>query len=304
MHHLLADGEYLQVRDIVRDTWEGVRLHKCEHDIQTGLLTCVYNEGRFFNEIAWAGQGLQIWLQLITHMVRLSGYPVLVFDEPEIYLHPKKQHDLLQLLQNYYMGCAIIATHSSELMNSVDISHIIYVQKDTQKAIIRKATDRNSLEKIRRNIGSSFNLYASQFEDVDLLVATEHQIDYDVIQILAQECGLSKKTQNIKLSGFSAWKDSVHFRDAYSLIFGKPIECSVLLDRDYYPQSYLDVIKATVGAKNVRVTFTPGKEIENLFLAEGFIVSLVPPGFSSQSLVNLLDTIYAREHEPCKTKYA
>jgi hypothetical protein len=304
LYHFFTPEEYLHIKEILRETWEGVELHECKYDIPSGFLTCVYNEGHFYNEIAWCGQGLQIWLQIITHLVRLSHYPILVLDEPEIFLHPKKQHDLIQLLQNHYNGCAIMATHSSELMNNVDISHIIYVQKDSKRSIIRKTSDRNSLEKIRRNIGSSFNLHASQFEDVESLIATEHQLDYDIIRKLAIQCGMTKKTQNIKLSGFSAWKDSVHFRDAYSMYFGRSIECSVLLDRDYYPKVHLDSIRDSLLASKVKITFTPGKEIENLFLEEDFLVTLLPQNADPSKLHNLLDQIYDREREACKSKYA
>ena len=184
-------------------------------------------------------------------MVRLSHHPILLLDEPEIFLHPKKQHDLIQLLQDHYSGCAIIATHSSELMNNIDISHIVYIQKDTFKSTIKKTADRESLEKIRRNVGSSFNFHASQFEDVESLLVTEHQLDYDIIHKLASHCKIIKKTQNIKLSGFSRWKDYAHYRDAYFVYFGRHIECSMLLDRDYYPSDYLDSIRDTLKASKV-----------------------------------------------------
>jgi predicted ATP-dependent endonuclease of OLD family len=264
----------------------------------------IYKEGNFLNEIAWAGQGLQIWLQIVMHLVRLSNYPILLLDEPEIFLHPKKQHDLIQLLQDHYSGCAIIATHSTELMNNVEISHIVYVQRNTNKSIIKKTSDRDSLEKIRRNVGSSFNLHASQFENVEALLMTEYQLDYDIVQKLASHCNFLKKTQNIKLSGFTHWKDYVHYRDAYFTYFGRQIDCSMLLDKDYYPSDFLGLISDTLKSSRVKIAFTPGKEIENLFLEEDFLLSLIPKNSDPASLRAFLDQIYAREHQNCKLKYA
>jgi predicted ATP-dependent endonuclease of OLD family len=304
LYHFFSPGQYQQIKEILRDTWEGVELQDCEYDLASGLLTCIYREGLFYNEIAWAGQGLQIWLQIITHLVRLAEYPVLVLDEPEIFLHPKKQHDLIQLLQDHYAGCAIIATHSSELMNNVDISHIIYVQKDSTRSILRKTSDKNALEKVRRNIGSSFNFHASQFEDVEALLMTEHDLDYDVIQKLAFHCGIPIKTQNIKLMGFSHWKDYVHYIDAYYTYFGRHVECSILLDRDYYPEDYLNSIRDTLLASKVKIAFTPGKEIENLFLEQDFLATLLPKEANSVDLFKFLDRIYEGQREMCKSKYA
>jgi len=303
LYHYFTEEQYLHIREIMRDTWEGIELQHCDYDIASGLFTLMYKEGDFINEIAWAGQGLQIWLQIVTHLVRLSHHPILLLDEPEIFLHPKKQHDLIQLLLDHYSGYPIISTHSSELMNNIDISHIIYIQKDTSKSTIRKTSDRNSLEKIRRNIGSTFNFHASQFEDVDSLLVTEHLLDYDIIQKLALHCNITTKTQNVKLSGFSRWKDYAQYREAYNIYFGRQIECSMLLDRDFYPSDYLDSIIDTLRTSKVKIAFTPGKEIENLFLEEDFIASLLPEGENPASLHDFLDQIYNREYEICKSKY-
>lgn len=153
LYHLIIPEQYILIKQILKDTWQGIELQNVNFDMATGLLTCIIKDGDFYYEIAWAGQGLQIWLQIITHLVRLSAHPILVFDEPEIFLHPQKQHDLVELIKNYYSGCAIVATHSSELMNNVDISHIMYINKESNSSVLRKTSDRDALEKIRRSIG-------------------------------------------------------------------------------------------------------------------------------------------------------
>ena len=235
-------------------------------------------------------------------MVRLSDSSTLVLDEPEIFLHPEKQHHLIQILREYYNGTIIIATHSSELMNNVDISHIIHVQKNTQKTKIVQVSDRNELEKIRGYIGSNFNLVASQFEDVELLLATEYQLDYDILHQLALAYGIKTKTQSVRISGFNNWKDSIHYKQAYSMFFGKQVKCSLLLDRDYYPQVYLDTIKDELTLHKINVVFTPSKEIENLFLEEDLLKALIPKG-DSKELEDFLDEIYKNEYDNCFPRY-
>ena len=75
----------------------------------------------------------------------------------------------------------------------------------------------------------------------------------------------------------------------------------MLLDRDYYPSDYLDSIRDTLKASKVKIAFTPGKEIENLFIEEDFLVSLLPKEADPVSLHEFLDQIYHREHEICKS---
>jgi AAA15 family ATPase/GTPase len=190
LYYLIDDAQYSLIQRILKETWEGIQLQKTVCDPSSGSLICLYKDGDFTAEIGWAGQGFQIWLQILTHLVRLSEHPVLVLDEPEIFLHPEKQNDLIQLLQNYYPGTAIIATHSTELMSNVDITHVIHVQKGTTKAKLRKSSDLHAIESIRKTIGSSVNLYASQFEDVDFLLFTEHKTDYDIIMMFAPQFGV------------------------------------------------------------------------------------------------------------------
>ncbi|MGA8849725.1 MAG: AAA family ATPase [Dehalococcoidia bacterium] len=303
LYHLIDDAQYPLIQQILEETWEGIQLQKLQCDPLSGLLICLYKDSGFCAEIAWAGQGLQIWLQILTHLIRLSEHPVLVLDEPEIFLHPEKQNDLIQLIRDYYRGTAIIATHSTELMSNVDITHIIHVQKGATQAKVRKSSDLQAIESIRKGMGSSLNLYASQFQDVDCLLFTEHKLDYDIVMTLASHLNLNKRTQNIPLSGSSQWRNYANFREAYKTFFGKDIHCSILLDKDYYPPDFHQSIINDLQSNNVKITFTPGKEIENLFLEQKFLLELLPKGTSQQELCDYLDTIYEQERETCFLKY-
>ena len=303
LYHLINADQYSLIQQILRETWEGIQLHKMQYDSSSGFLSCPYLDRDFSAETGWAGQGLQIWLQILTHLVRLSEYPFFILDEPEIFLHPEKQNDLIRLIQEYYRGTAVIATHSTELMSNVDITHIIHVQKGATQAKVRKSSDLQSIEGIRKNMGSSLNIYASQFQDVDCLLFTEHKLDYDVVMSLASHFKLKNRTQNIPLSGSSQWRNYANYREAYKTFFGKDIHCSILLDKDYYPADYHENIIHKLQSENVNITFTPGKEIENLFLEQEFLAELLPKHASRQELYHYLDTIYEQERGKCFIKY-
>src|SRR5579859_4031623 len=64
------------------------------------FLAMFCDERRIERELFWAGFGFQVWCQLLTHILRAETATVLVIDEPEIYLHPDLQHQLLSLLRD------------------------------------------------------------------------------------------------------------------------------------------------------------------------------------------------------------
>ena len=273
---ILWPEEYKMIQKIIRESWPSVQLLDYEHHYEDNLLKCFFKESRIEREIAWAGQGLQVWFQIITHLVRLRSKSVLVLDEPEINLHPEKQNDLIRILREYHTGGTIIATHSVELINNVNVSHIIHVQKKDKKPMIKSSNDRASLNIIRSKIGSNFNLIASQFENCDLILYTENTFDFSIIRDLAKAFGLTKKVFNIPLHGISEFSKAIAYKEAYKLLIGSSTNHTMLLDRDYYPENYLTSIRDKLNQKNIRTLFTPGKEIENIFLEPSILNSLIP----------------------------
>ena len=273
---ILSAEEYSMVQEIVRTTWPTIELLDYVHDFDENTLTCFFKESRIERELAWAGQGLQVWFQIVTHLIRLRDTSVLVLDEPEINLHAEKQNDLIQVLKEHHKGSVIIATHSPELMNNVDVSHIIHVEKARRKPTIKKTSDRTYLNLVRSQVGSDFNLIASQFEKVDLILFTEESGDFKIIQNLAEKFGFKNKVFNIPLHGFSEYPKALSYRDAYHLLIGGTTPHSIILDRDYYPEEHLKKVRETLQAKSISVLFTPGKEIENLFLSPNTLSHIIP----------------------------
>lgn len=285
-HHLrnhlaqiLSSDEYTMVQEIITSTWPGISLLDYERHFDDNTISCFFKEGRIDRELAWAGQGLQVWFQIITHLIRLRNSSVLVLDEPEINLHAEKQNDLIQVLRERYKGSVIIATHSAELMNNVDVSHIIHVQKRNRKPTLKKTTDRAYLNLVRSQIGSNFNLIASQFEAVDLILFTEDASDFAIIRNLSIAFGFDVKAFNIPLHGFSEYPKALNYREAYRLLIGGNTPHTVLLDRDYYPENYLAKARDDLAVGDIATVFTPGKEIENLFLSPKLLRKVIPEEF-------------------------
>jgi energy-coupling factor transporter ATP-binding protein EcfA2 len=273
---ILSNDEYKTVQSIIKESWPSIELLDCKHDHVDNLLKCFYKEGRIEREIAWAGQGLQVWFQIVTHLVRFRSSSILVLDEPEINLHPEKQNDLLRILNDYHNRSSIIATHSVELMNNVNVSHIIHVQKQERKPIMKTTKDRVALDLIRSRIGSNFNLIASQFQSYDLIMYTEDTFDFSIIINLSEILGIKKRVFNIPLHGLSEYYKAIAYKEAYELLLGCTTSHTMLLDRDYYPEIYLNSIYEKMKKYNISTIFTPGKEIENIFLTPEILDLLIP----------------------------
>ena len=106
-------------------------------------LDVYYSEqsSRNLKELAWAGDGIQIWLQLLYHIHRVQASDTIILDEPEVYLHPDLQRRLVQLLESTGRQ-VILATHSAELISEVDARSIALVDKTNRRARrVRAGTD-------------------------------------------------------------------------------------------------------------------------------------------------------------------
>jgi AAA domain, putative AbiEii toxin, Type IV TA system len=99
---------------LIRTTWPGMDIQSPEvADPFTGELSMFCLEDRMTRELYWAGFGFPIWCQLLTHVSRAKDATLLIVDEPEVYLHPDVQRQLLGILRD--TGPDIVfATHSTD----------------------------------------------------------------------------------------------------------------------------------------------------------------------------------------------
>ncbi|MBI2985889.1 MAG: AAA family ATPase [Deltaproteobacteria bacterium] len=295
---ILTPEEYRMVQEIVGASWPSISLLPWERDLNDNTLKCFFKEKRIDREICWAGQGLQVWFQIVTHLVRFRRSSMVVLDEPEVNLHPEKQNDLIRLLREYHAGSVLVATHSVELMNNVNVSHILHVQKATKGPRVKSTLDRAYLEVVRSQIGSNFNLIASQFETFDRIVFTEDTSDYVILSNLARVLGLSIASFNIPVHGFSEYRKAIPFREAYRLLIGRDITYSMVLDRDYYPDAYLEKVKKELRDAGIQLILTPGKEIENMFLAPSMLKALIPSE-NRKEWLEFWETVFQNERLDC-----
>jgi predicted ATPase len=185
---LWAEG-FEAFRDRVRDTWPGMEIEKpfvvTKPGESTVAMFCA--ENRTERELYWAGAGFQIWCQLLTHLVREEIADLVVVDEPEIYLHPDLQRQLLVLLRDLGPD-VLIATHSPEIVSQAEPSDILLVDKRSSSA--KRVTGVEGVRAALSRLGSIQNVALTQLARTRRVVFVEGD-DFRLIAQFARRLGLT-----------------------------------------------------------------------------------------------------------------
>lgn len=194
---------------MVTATWPGMILKPPEQlDRFDQKLTMFVSEDRIDREIYWAGFGFQVWCQLLTHVSRANQSNLLVIDEPEIYLHPDVQRQLLGILREIGTP-AILATHSVEIMEEADPDEILLIDKKNRSATRLK--DAEGIQLALEALGSAQNVTLSHLARTRKILFVEGLQDFKLIRRFAKiiEC-LNVATTNevtpFESGGFSSWE--------------------------------------------------------------------------------------------------
>lgn len=255
-------------KDILEETWSGVSIQIPEKEsVLSDTLNMFCTENRITREIFWAGNGFQIWLQLLTHIVKARKADFIIIDEPEIYLHPDLQRKLVTILRDLKMN-VIIATHSVEIINEVEPEEVIVVQKNKSK--LRRLNDLVGLQDAVDILGSTQNIHLTRLAKGKKVLFVEGK-DSKFLDRIATKIGdtslfKSGELTVIPIGGFSNWEKISHAQWAFSGVLGEDISIAALFDRDYRTESEVSLFKKKLSEKLVFVHVLKKKEIENYLL--------------------------------------
>ncbi|MGD9675853.1 MAG: ATP-dependent endonuclease [Candidatus Bipolaricaulia bacterium] len=193
-----------------------------------------YKEGRRPREVAWAGDGLQVFLQLLWHVHRLRNASTIILDEPEVYLHPDLQRRLMQVLvasgQQF-----VLATHSPEIVSEAPQAALVWVDRSRRSA--RRVEDDSTLSDLSTSIGSPFNLGLARVLRTKAAVFVEGS-DTAILRRVANVCGfraLSREQEVafVPLGGIARHSALEGFSWLAHDFLGDAVQGFVILDRDY-----------------------------------------------------------------------
>lgn len=226
-------------------------------------------------ELVWAGDGVQIWLQLLLHIYRLKDSPTLVLDEPEVFLHADLQRRLVRLIDSLGIQ-VVLATHSSEVLAEADSKAIVWIDKSKKSAI--RAPRKEGMEILSSALGTAFNLGMAKALRAKGVVFVEGK-DLRTLRILAKNLGFTNIVADMELAvvpinGYSHWGSAEAFGWLVKDFLKGSIGSTIILDRDYRTQKQVDAVTDKLAQAGLHCHVWRKKELESYLISPAAISRL------------------------------
>lgn len=255
--------------EMVSKTWPGMTIQAPYLvDMMSQSLAMFCEENRFPRELFLSGFGFQIWCQLLTHVSRCNDATLLIVDEPEVYLHPDVQRQLLGILR-YCGPDIIVATHSTEIMGEADASEILLIDKSKRSA--ERLRDIEGVQAALNAVGSVQNITLTQLARTRRLLFIEGPDDFKILRRFARQIGLTELATGMDLTaiesgGFSSWERIKSLAWGFQSALGSELHIGAIFDRDYWSDEEVDSILADLRNYLEIAHIHSRKEIENYLL--------------------------------------
>lgn len=237
--------------------------------VQGYQLDLYYREPGFRaeKEIFWAGDGMQVWLQLLLHVFRLRGMDTVVIDEPDVFLHADLQRRLVRLLEGV-SAQTITATHSPEMLAEAAPDNVVWVDKTRRRAV--RSPNAALMSQIAEAIGSQFNLRLAKALRSKVCLFVEGK-DMQLLRYLARAVGADRLSREtgvavVPLEGFSNWHHVEPFGWLVKNLLEGSVATFVILDRDYRSDAASEAVVARLDALDIRCHVWRRKELESYLL--------------------------------------
>jgi hypothetical protein len=239
-------------------------------------------------EIFWAGDGIQIWLQILLHLHRLRDADAVVLDEPDVFLHPDLQRRLVRVLESL-SGQTITATHPAEVLAEADRDSLVWVTRQRRVAV--RPRDPNMLQLLSESLGSGFNLRVAKALHARSAVFVEGG-DAKTLNRLARAVGARALEREagiavVELEGFDRWELVEPFVWFISSLLEDAVAAYVLLDRDYRSDGLVSQVKKKMLDSGIRCHIWARHELENYLLVPEAIGRMT--GLDAGASAKLLD---------------
>lgn len=255
---------------------------------------------RIPKEVFWAGDGMQIWLQLLLHLFRQRDKEVVVLDEPDVFLHSDLQRRLVNLLESL-PAQSITATHSAEVIAEAADESIIWVSRERKSAI--RAPRKDVLLQLSATLGTQFNLRLAKALKTKVAVFVEGK-DAKVLRNLAKTLEHDRIHRErgitiIPMGGFENWSSVTPFKWLIDEFLEEAVVVYVILDRDFRSDEVVESVRKKLRRVGAKPHVWRRNELENYLLDPGCLarVSGADEAWINATLdeaaVELEDEVYA-----------
>ena len=225
-------------------------------------------DGRYPAEVARVGSGLQAWIQTLWFLSRVDESSIVVLDEPDVYLHADLQKKLIRVLAASGFRQTVVATHSVEMISDVSPDEIVEVRK--REARSKPISTTAEAQAVLDQMGTSHHLQLSKLGKggrVLFLEGKDHQLLGQVAEKLGYDVGRRfEAIPRFPIGGMSNWKRAAMTAKVLFEASGGCVESTLIIDRDYFDDEYLQEIVSEAAKSNLQVRYWDRKEIENYFI--------------------------------------
>jgi len=229
-----------------------------------------YEESGFEHDVFSAGGGFLQILQVLTYLY-LQTPGIVLLDEPDSHLHSSLQRlvvDLLGTLNRREKLQIIMATHSKEIINYVDASHILPISRSLKQA--RPLEHHSSVVPILQDLGAIDNADLANLVASRRCVFVEGSLDKTLLPRFAARLSstvFEGQTQVvlIPMKGVDHPEKYVGL-DIFESVVGKPIKAVIIRDRDGLPDDLVQEICDHVSGRGRDVVVLDRTHIENYLL--------------------------------------
>ena len=265
---LLYKHNFDEFKNIAQSTWPGLRITDLSYDTAESKIKLLVYDADYAAEIGLMGSGLQMWLQTVWFISRSPSSCTIVLDEPDVYMHPDLQRKILKIIRQKFRQ-AIVATHSVEIISSVEPRQIVTVDKASRK--MRYANSYIAVQNLVNNLGSDYNLSLVRLGEVRKCVFVEGK-DIKILsrfhEILYPQSNDSlEQLPTVALGGWSRFDEALGAaRLFYEETHGE-IKTICILDRDYHMQCEIDQLYKKATDNHLQLHIWEKKELENYILS-------------------------------------
>ncbi|HWZ94569.1 MAG TPA: AAA family ATPase [Opitutaceae bacterium] len=217
------------------------------------FISVIYKGGdAAHHDLYSAGGGFLQIVEVLAFIFR--GSPgVILLDEPDSHLHSSLQHalvDILEALAGKRLFQVLMATHSKEIINYVDPSRLLPVDRRTKDA--NALAQETSTVTILKELGVIDNVDAYQIVKQGLILAVEGPSDRELLPRLTAKLGEtifdgSGRVSILPAGGVDKLIDGTALKMIEQFL-GRQVRCVLLRDRDGISDEWL----AALQKKSVR----------------------------------------------------
>ena len=288
-------GQWEPFKDFCKTWLPEIELQDVEFSSTANSIAVFYTEpgSRVPKELAWAGDGIQIWVQLLWHLFRSIDATTVVLDEPEVYLHPDLQRRLVRLLDSM-SAQIVLASHSADVIAEAPPDGILWV--DRRLNIARRVKSQKTFASLSSSLGSSYNLALARSLRARLVVASDFE-DLRIIRVLAKQIGANKLADEqavtmVHMRDVRKWSSTSDLASTLREILPPRLPAVIFLQGAHRPENLNDLIIKDLTAEQLSVVILPRTELENYLL--------LPEAIARVSGASI-ETVSVRIDEACST---